>query len=210
MPERGSGHCWERPQLSQPQQVHRFWLDVVRFENVRDLINSAHLSTMMFGVESRQDEAPELRQRLKEIMTEPGNPLRDEQQRALEVGFLYGALLIRRSTETPAVPKEDNLPTGFMDAMTRVKDGLALTELQDNIAMFVRLHDLEETYTDSHALAEGLAVIEGHMTQEFINAHRGEDQLSRSDTTNMFTLFYGGMLVGALASFDNPAPDQTA
>src|SRR4051794_8669418 len=78
--------------------VDRFWIDPAELGSVRDMVNSAHMVTMALGVESRRDEYAAERDLVKEALIAADDPLAKDKQLAVDVGFLYGALVIRSQT----------------------------------------------------------------------------------------------------------------
>lgn len=189
-----------------------FWIEPSSLGSVNDMINSAHLSTMALGVESRREELAGIRTKVMTALLDPEDPLFKEQERAIDVGVMYGALLTKPASDQAPVALQvdmsDELPSGFLEKVVQAKAGLDPTTNNGAHNLFMRLRDLEVEFAGSDVLAFCLASTQDHMGGQFMANHKGQETLASHEMTQLKTLFYAGTLAGALAATDQDLPRE--
>ncbi len=193
------------PELALPSDIDLgglFWIEPARLGTVRDMINSAHLSTMTLGVETRRQEALPIDEVVKPLLLDEHDPLFDEQSRALEVGYMYGSLLTSPHKTDIATGEKDAalpIPVDFVASVVHAKTGLDLGTENDNYNFFMSLREAEVEFTGSDILAYCLAAAQDHMSNLFYDYHKGDAPLAKAQLLHLQSLFYAGALVGAFA-----------
>lgn len=191
-----------------------FWLNPAAIEDVDGLVNETHLSTMTLGVGTLSDAMPQARDELSHILIESDDPRQGALQRALDVGYMYGSLIAKKTAEL----SDSGLPHMLSATISReLGDGLAhavagldLHDTKDSFEFFRRLRNLEVELCKSDVLAVGLSMTEDHMYQEFeAAAHTVDDvEPTREMVRRKQSLYYAGALVGALLNSDQERLDK--
>lgn len=196
------------PEISLPNQVSladRFWIEPTSLGTVNDMINSARITTMALGVETHRRDTATVSEPLKDVLCDPESALFAEQQRAVDIGVLYGTILVQPDAQD-AETATHALPPSFFGEITSIKGDLDLSTDNDNYLFFMRLREMEVAFSGSDVLAFCLTTTQDHMAHIFYDNHPGDSKLSKANITQLQSLYYAGVLAGALASYDQPLP----
>ncbi len=182
-----------------------FWLEPSVIQEVDMLINATQLPTMALGAETHAGEMAEARQRLEAILCPVDDPLIDELKRAVDIGFMYGGLIAKRSRQDASETAESEqgegieLLTEYLEkGMGLAVDGLDPDNTNDSYLFFMRLRSMELRLGHSDILAFSLATTQDHMGREFSDHHGPEKTLNGQQKRRLQSVYYAGALAGAV------------
>ena len=189
----------------QPEQFDchdKFWLDVDAFSRVAKLISSTQLATFELAALSHESEHTAQRQQILDMIAPKDGPASAEQRLALNLGYVYGKLLAKRSNTSYQETTAAYRPEIVVDMFKDISDGLDLGDLDDNFNMFCRLRQKEIDFAGSDILGFGLAHVQDNLLQEIHRITPDSAEATLLDDHRLGTLFYAGALAGGLFHSD--------
>lgn len=180
----------------------RFWLEPTAIQKVTDIINTTQFGSMFFGAATRQPEATEFREELRNYFSGVrANP--DDIGSAFDFGYVYGSLVATYSSGKETMTDTVG-PVFESRAQTSLNDGLksafridtARGEV-DAISAFLCLRNLEIALCNSDILGFGLSCAQDHISNIFYSQQDAETYTS-AQLYLLQTIFYAGALVGAV------------
>ena len=179
-----------------------FWLDPRSIAEVNDLINHTHLPTMSLGFETLPDEQRNISQRIAEVLIDAEGPQAVNLRRAVEVGYLYGRLISRKSlarndqdVDVPEAAGRSVASANFIESLKKATVGIDVHSLYGGFKLFAAVRSVELGLAHSDILAFSLGASQEHMKQEFT---RYDKTLDGMNMIRMQSLYYAGALAAAL------------
>ncbi len=194
-----------------PDMSNIFWIDPGQLARIGGLVNTAKLSTMAIGVESRRQGliSPLSEQQLQPLFDSLPNS--SSGKKAFEVGVMYGNLL--HTDDSPTKSKSDitadnnrRISSELIEEMASSSQGLDLTSEVDNFNLFMTLRDLEVDYAGTDVIAFCLAGTQDHIRNIFYQTSGADTPPSPEELLTVQSMYYAGVLVGAIESSDKQLP----
>lgn len=194
-----------------PDMSNIFWVDPEQLARIGGLVNSAKLTTMAIGVESRRQGliSTSVEEKLQPLFE--SLPNRDSGIRAFEVGIMYGNLL--HADDSAAESKSDTtaetnrrISSELLAEMASSSQGLDLTSEVDNFNLFMTLRDLEVDYAGTDVIAFCLAGTQDHIRNIFYQTSGSDTPPSSEELLTVQSMYYAGVLLGAIESSDKQLP----